>query len=104
MAKDGARYEQWTEIRAVDTSRQPHERVAWRVINNILNDTSGRSAVLGPFDRLGVSLAESRGRRVYVVLIARAAPEPPPSPGSPKSIAEVVVDAAVRHGIDRISS
>lgn len=101
MTKDGARYEQWTEIRAVDSSREPHERVAWRVINNILNDTSGRAAVLGPFDRLGVSLAESRGRRVYVILIARAAPEPPPSPASPKTVAEIVVDAAVRHGIDQ---
>jgi hypothetical protein len=100
MRQDGARYERWTEIRAEDATGQRQERVAWRVIDRILNDAGGRSNVLGPYDRLGVGMAEGKGRRVFVILIARAAPEEPPPSPAPRTIADIVVDAAVRHGID----
>jgi cell wall-associated NlpC family hydrolase len=77
MRQDGARYDAWTEFRADDSSSDPEERVAWRVIDGILNDTGGRASALGPFDRLGVALAERPGRRVFVVVIASAAPDAP---------------------------
>jgi cell wall-associated NlpC family hydrolase len=78
MRQDGARYAAWTELRAAEASADAEATVAWRVIGGLLDEPAGRSAIVGPFDRFGVALAERPGRRVFVVLLAAAAPDAPP--------------------------
>lgn len=101
MRQDGARYEQWFEFRVEDASGRRQDKAAWQVISGILNDAAQRAIIVGPYDRLGVGVKEGRGRRVYVILIAKAAPPGPPVPvAAPGSIAQVIIDAALRHGLD----
>jgi cell wall-associated NlpC family hydrolase len=77
MRQDGARYAAWTELRVDETSADAESAVAWRVIGGLLDDQASRAAIVGPFDRFGVALAERPGRRVFVVLLAAAAPDAP---------------------------
>jgi hypothetical protein len=101
MRQDGAHYERWTEFRAEDASGRRQDKVAWQIISDILNDGGNRAAVLGPFDRLGVGVVEGKGRRTYVILIAKSAPATPPPPAAtPGSVAQIIIDAALRHGLD----
>lgn len=106
MGKDGARYARWTELRADDTTGEAEVDVSWRVVSEFLNNAAAREAIVGEFDRLGVGLAEAAGRRVFVIMIARTAPPPPPTPVAPApsassgSIADIIITAANRHGVD----
>jgi hypothetical protein len=101
MRKDGARYERWAEFRAEDASGRRIDKVAWQVVSDLLNDDAHRAKIVGPYDRLGVAVMEGKGRRVFVILIAKAAPPAPPRPtAAPGSIAQIIIDAALRHGID----
>lgn len=109
MRKDGARYEQWTELRAEDKSDRPDDQVAWSVMEAFLNDSGSRAAIVGNFDRLGVALAQDSKRRVYVILLAKAAPPPAPpastqsaapAPRPSGSITDIIAAAALRYGVD----
>jgi hypothetical protein len=101
MRKDGARYDHWLELRADDTSGEAPADVAWRVVSAFLNDPASRAAIVGDHDRLGVALAESAERRVFVVLIAKATPPALATAAAPAaSIPEIITAAALRHGVD----
>jgi hypothetical protein len=102
MRKDGARYDRWIELRADDASAESQADVAWRVVEGFLNNPAARAEIVGEHGRLGVAIAESKERRVFVILIAKASPPPAPAPAAepPMSIAEIITAAAVRHGVD----
>lgn len=107
MRKDQARYERWSELRADDSSAESESDISWRVVSDFLNGAATREVVVGDFDRFGVALAEANGRRVFVVLIGKAAPPPSPAPAvaaapapRPGSIVDIIVAAAARYGVD----
>ena len=121
MQQDGARYDQWTELRAEDRSGHAQDRVAFRIMEAFLNDAGARAAILGDFDRLGVAMAEHPTRRVYVILLAKASPPPTPTPtptpmptptprpaapapaAAPPSggtVADIIAAAAMRYGVN----
>jgi hypothetical protein len=107
MRKDGASYEAWTELRADDRSGASEEAVAWRVVDRFLNDPGARAAIVGEADRFAVAMAENGQRRVFVVLLAKAAAQPvvqsltsASAPAAPRTVTEIILAAAARHGVD----
>lgn len=111
MRQDGARFDRWFELRAEHSGDESDSDASWMVINGFLNEAQARLVMVADIDRFGSGLASKNGRRVFVILMAKASPPPTPTPKpatpvpagvalSTPQIIEIIIAAARRHGVD----